>query len=64
MGDLKKPNIWQVTKSVLAAAIGVQSNKNRVQDFQSASIWPFILGGIIFTIAFVLILALLVSRLT
>jgi hypothetical protein len=61
MTDPGKPGVWQVIRSVFAAAIGVQSNKNRIQDFQSNSIWPFVIGGIIFTIAFVLGLAYLVS---
>jgi hypothetical protein len=56
-----KPRVWQVVRSVFAAAIGVQSEKNRKEDFQSTSIWPFIVGGIVFTVLFVLVLILLVS---
>ncbi|WP_320823397.1 DUF2970 domain-containing protein [Reinekea sp.] len=53
MTNINKPTFWQVTKSVFAAAIGVQSNRNREQDFKSASIWPFVIGGLIFTALFV-----------
>ena len=56
-----KPSLWQVIRSVLAAAIGVQSEKNRKEDFHSSSIWPFIAGGIVFTVLFVLALIGLVS---
>jgi hypothetical protein len=62
--NVTKPSICRVFKSVLSAAIGVQSEKNRIADFQSASIWPFLIGGIIFTIAFVVGLILLVSAVT
>ena len=53
MTKLNKPGFWQVTKSVLAAVIGVQSNRNRVKDFESSTIWPFVVGGLIFTVLFV-----------
>jgi hypothetical protein len=59
-----KPSVWRIFKSVLSAAIGVQSEKNRIEDFQSASIWPFLIGGIIFTAAFVGGLILLVTAVT
>ena len=59
-----KPSFWQVCKSVLSAAVGVQSEKNRVKDFQAASVWPFLIGGIIFTAAFVIGLIVLVKTVT
>ena len=59
-----KPNIWRIFKSVLAAAVGVQSNKNRIDDFESKSIWPFIIGGILFTLVFVGVLITLVKIVT
>jgi hypothetical protein len=61
MTKLNKPRFWQVTKSVLSAVIGVQSNRNRVQDFESSTIWPFVVGGLIFTVLFVGGLIALVS---
>lgn len=61
MSDNRRPSAWQVTKSVLAGAIGVQSNKNREADFRSTTIWPFVIGGIVFTVVFVLALIALVQ---
>jgi len=64
MNNLKKPSVWQVIKSVSAAAIGVQSDKNREEDFQSSTIWPFAIGGILFTVLFVVGLIVLVRTVT
>ncbi len=50
----KAPGLFQVTLSVLAAALGVQSEENRQRDFQQKSPLPYILGGLIFTVVFVL----------
>ena len=63
MTQSNKPGIWQIIKAVLAGAIGVQSNKNREKDFQSHSIWPFVFGGVLFTVIFVILLIVLVTRL-
>lgn len=51
----------QVIKSVLAAFLGVQSEKNRQRDFQSTSVWPFIVTGVVMTLVFVL-LVIVVAR--
>ena len=40
--------------SVLAAAFGVQSSKNRERDFKQGKARHFIIGGIIFTLLFML----------
>lgn len=48
-----KPHWKSVVGSILAAAIGVQSNKNRENDFSQTSIWPFVIGGIVFTLIFI-----------
>ena len=40
-----KVKLWSVVKSILAAGIGVQSNKNREKDFQEGSPLAFIIGG-------------------
>ena len=40
---MSKPTITQVIKSVLAAAIGVQSNDNRQKDFEQGSLQPILL---------------------
>ena len=49
----QKPGLWSIVQSTLAAAFGVQSEKNRERDFQHGNIWVFIAAGIIFTTIFV-----------
>ena len=48
------PSLWQVTKSVLAAGFGVQSNANRERDFKHGKASQFIILGLVFTILFIL----------
>jgi hypothetical protein len=43
----------QILQSTLAAAFGVQSHKNRLQDFEEGNAGWFILAGIIFTVVFI-----------
>jgi hypothetical protein len=57
----KPPNPLQVVGSVLAAAFGVQSSRNRERDFTRGSFGPFIAAGIIFTVLFIGALYLVVS---
>ncbi len=49
-------NLWQVIKSVLAAMLGVQSNKVRERDFTEGSPAAFIIVGIVIAVIFVLLL--------
>jgi hypothetical protein len=58
---MSKPTITQVIKSVLAAAIGVQSNDNRQKDFEQGSLSTYIIAGVIFTVLFICGLVFLVS---
>lgn len=58
---MTKPTVLEVMKSVLAAFIGVQSNDNRKKDFSGGSLLPYIVVGIIFTVAFVALLVAVVS---
>lgn len=53
MKDKKKANLIQIIGSVFAAMFGVQSDKNRERDFQASNPSGFIIGGIIFTLAFI-----------
>lgn len=53
--DLQRPSLLQVVGSVLAAAFGVQSDKNRERDFRRGSWQAFLIVGVIGTILFVLI---------
>ena len=49
----KKPNVWQVVLSTMAAAFGVQSSKNQKRDFEHGSLKVYIISGIIFTLCFI-----------
>ncbi|WP_048690632.1 DUF2970 domain-containing protein [Catenovulum maritimum] len=51
-------------KSALLALLGIQSDKNRVKDFNQNKIAGFIAAGIILTLVFVTSLILLVSLIT
>lgn len=57
----KKLGIWHLVKTTLAAAVGVQSNKNREMDFSQSSIVPYIITGVVFTAFFVMTLIFVVS---
>ena len=51
----------QVVGSVLAAAFGVQSSKNRERDFNEGKFTTFIIAGVVFTALFVATVYLVVS---
>jgi|TARA_B110000495_G_scaffold146400_1_gene129266 hypothetical protein len=57
----KKQKIGSLIKSILAAGIGVQSDKNRQEDFAGGNPLAFIIGGFIFTILFILCVAVVVG---
>lgn len=59
--DNKKPNLLSVVKSILAAGIGVQTEKNRQHDFENGNPLAFIMGGIIFTLLFIATVATVVG---
>jgi hypothetical protein len=50
-----------VVRSVLAAAFGVQSNRNKERDFSQGNYRHFIVAGLVFTILFVLTLVVVVQ---
>ena len=52
----KPPTFWQVLHSVMAAAFGVQSAKNRTRDFSHGKPGQFLLLGLLFTGVFALTL--------
>ena len=52
----REPGFWAVVMSVLAAALGVQTSKNRERDFTKGNPLVFIAAGLLFTILFVLTL--------
>lgn len=51
--DEKKPGFWNIVASTLAAAFGVQSDRNRERDFKHGSFWTFFAAGLIFTLVFI-----------
>lgn len=58
---MPKANLWRVIRSVLQAMIGVQSERNRREDFSSGKASHFIGVGICIVTVFVLSLILLVK---
>ena len=54
-------NPLQVIGSVLAAAFGVQSSRNRERDFKEGKFVTFIVAGLVFTALFVGTVYLVVS---
>ena len=50
----KKLGFFNIVKSTLAAALGVQSRKNLSDDFQHGKPTHFIIAGIIFTLIFLM----------
>jgi len=56
----KKLGLKAIIQSTLAAAFGVQSSKNREQDFQHGNLWVYIASGIIFTGLFIFMVMLTV----
>jgi len=55
-GKASKPGVLAIAFSVIAAAFGVQSDANRQRDFSHGSALAYIIGGLIFTVLFVLTL--------
>jgi len=57
----KKPGLGALIKSILAAAVGVQSDKNRHRDFEQGNPLAFIIGGFVFTFLFIATIATIVG---
>ena len=55
MSEDQKPSALKVIGSVLAAFIGVQSNKNRERDFKHGRVAHFIIAGLILTLVFIVL---------
>jgi uncharacterized membrane protein YcjF (UPF0283 family) len=56
----QKPGLRQILKAVFGAFVGVQSEQQRQQDFQTQSPLPYIIAGVVMTFVFVLALVLIV----
>jgi len=57
----RPPSVWQVIKSTIAAAFGVQTEEARQRDFSQGNASTFIIAGFVFTAVFVALLVLIVS---
>lgn len=60
--EQKSPGIFSVILSVLAAMIGVQSDKNRDRDFKQGKLGNYIFIGIIMVAIFVFTLIAIVNN--
>lgn len=60
-GRNKPMSLLQVAQSVLAAFFGVQSERNRARDFQHGSGRTFVIAGLIGTVLFIVVVALVVK---
>jgi len=57
----KSPGILSVIGSVLAAMVGIQSDKNRERDFKQGNIGNYIFVGIVVVAVFVFVLIKVVN---
>ncbi len=57
----KAPSLWDVTKSVLAAMLGVQKRKNYERDFQYGKPWQYVVVGLIAVAIFIGIIVTVVK---
>jgi hypothetical protein len=58
---MSKPDLLHVIKSVIAAMVGVQSDKNREVDFKHGSLPAYIIVGIVATLLFIVTIMAIVS---
>ncbi|MCG3169126.1 MAG: hypothetical protein CALGDGBN_00639 [Pseudomonadales bacterium] len=56
----RRPTVWQVLASVLAAGFGVQASRNRERDFRHGRASVFIVAGLLATLAFIGVLYVVV----
>ncbi len=50
----KPPTLFQIVASVVSAAFGVQTEENRQRDFAGGNPMVYIIGGIVFTVVFIM----------
>lgn len=50
----QKPTLLQLIGSVLSAAVGIQSRKNRERDFKHGKASSFVIAGALFAVLFVI----------
>ena len=51
----REPSLWDVTKSVFAALLGVQSRKNYERDFTHGKPWQYIVIGLVGVVIFIVL---------
>ncbi len=56
----RRPTLWQVLGSVLAAGFGVRASRHRERDFRHGRASVFIAAGLLATLAFIGVLYLAV----
>ena len=56
-----KPGLKQIIKAVAGAFIGVQSEQQRQQDFNTQSPLPYIIVGVVMTLLFIAALITIVT---
>lgn len=56
-----KVSFFTILQSTLAAAIGVQSEKNRQRDFKHGKPLYFIIAGLIFIVVFIVVIITIVQ---
>ncbi len=52
--DPRAVTFFTILKSVFASFFGVQTNANRIRDFESGKFWHFFVAGLIFVVVFLL----------
>ncbi|MGC8118993.1 DUF2970 domain-containing protein [Marinobacter sp. VGCF2001] len=57
----RRPGVLKIMQSILAGALGVQSDKRRREDFSNQNPLPYIVAAVLFTAAFVGALILVVQ---
>jgi hypothetical protein len=57
----EKPGLLKIIASILAAGFGVQSSRNRERDFKHGKRSYYIIGGLVFTLAFIMCLVMTVN---
>jgi len=62
--DPPRVSTGSVIGSIFAAAFGVQSSRNKERDFAQGNYRHFIIGGIVFTVLFVVTLIVIVNVVT
>jgi len=60
--EQKSPGMLSVILSVLAAMIGIQSDKNRERDFEKGQIGHYIFVGVVVVIIFIFTLIAIVNN--